>query len=649
MSEETKFRIRLSKASREFNISIQTIVKFLAKKGFVVDSAPNIKLTEEMYNLLVREFQGEKEVMSSAKKLGKLSYRGGTVSLESVGKLPNGTINKSVKKEADTVVKKKSRKKKTVAAKSIKKKEKKVNIEKTEITKICKVVSFSSFKFGNGFVSIKYDEGRYAYYNDSKIKDYDKSLVALYSIISEKNKRVIMSAKLEVLIDSKKGTFTFKNIDIHKYIKQLVDTYLPDTSQKETHNETPTISLTSSTIKTMALGLGNIRFYKGYYLISRIAEGKIDDSIIPFKIDDPNSEEILNLVHNYFEQRFKEMNIVVKYDDSKIHKPSELDMFQLNRYLKTLIQNLDEKGLWWEEVQNAKKRSFSRCLDESETSVKSKITRAKNEYLYNLSSLQKDKKLIRVYEINHGKEEDAFIFTISMPNNRYAVVFENASNIASTTTWLFVAKNENYESCVNLVFDYFTDYTIINKRSSLRAVDINPPHRFKAESYAFIDHNDLGQWLKRLNKILEQNSQLSEIVFVPGLNIPNSSETRMSHNGDIITGNLHNNLMRKLYDKLCLENGEENVGTEIMVGRKRIDAVVKGNDFYDIYEVKTEKDPFDCVTQALGQLCQYAYLFCRDKIGKLVVVGPSKTTNEVEQYLSTLRKNHSLRIHYISV
>ena len=82
-----------------------------------MDSAPNIKLTEEMYNLLVREFQGEKEVVSSAKKLGKLSYRGGTVSLESAGKKPNGTIiNKQVKKKKDTVIKKKNGKGETIAA-----------------------------------------------------------------------------------------------------------------------------------------------------------------------------------------------------------------------------------------------------------------------------------------------------------------------------------------------------------------------------------------------------------------------------------------------------------------------------------------------------------------------------------------------------
>ena len=76
---------------------------------------------------------------------------------------------------------------------------------------------------------------------------------------------------------------------------------------------------------------------------------------------------------------------------------------------------------------------------------------------------------------------------------------------------------------------------------------------------------------------------------------------------------------------------------------------IKGTDFYDLYEVKTALNPFDCVTEALGQLCQYAYLFCRDKIGKMVIAGASEPTREVEQYLAALRKNHSLYVYYIKV
>ena len=514
-------------------------------------------------------------------------------------------------------------------------------------------ISFSSLRFGYGLISITHKKMRYIYRN-REIRDYEKILAQVYSRISKARKNAIKASLVKVEIDTEAGTFAFVDFDVCKYVNNLRESFLPERKKTESRNETQTRIKDMprkpvNSLQTMTLGAGNIRFYNGYFLIFHTIKGEVDNAVTPFRVNDADSHEILNLVHNFFEQRFEQMRIMVKYDETKIHEPAKSDLYQLNKYVRTLKRNLDVKGEWWEEVQNARKRTFGQCFGEPTDSVKKKVVKAKNEYLYNLASLQNDRKLIRVYEINHGKEEDAFIFTIGMPNDRCAVIFENASNDASTTTWVFEAKTENYEACVNLVFDYFTDYTISAKRSSLRDAETNPPYKFKAEDYTFIDHNDLGQWLKKLNKVLERTSVPSDIKFVPGLNIPQSSDIRSGHGDAITTKNLHNELMRKLYDKLCGESGKDNVGTEIRVGTKRIDAVVKGTDFYDLYEVKTALNPFDCVTEALGQLCQYAYLFCRDKIGKMVIAGASEPTKEVEQYLATLRKNHSLQVYYIKV
>ncbi|VAW28420.1 Translation initiation factor 2, partial [hydrothermal vent metagenome] len=67
---ETKRTVRLSKAAREFNIGKNTIIEFLEKKGFKIESSPNTKLAPEMYELLVNEFQDEKAVKESAHKKG---------------------------------------------------------------------------------------------------------------------------------------------------------------------------------------------------------------------------------------------------------------------------------------------------------------------------------------------------------------------------------------------------------------------------------------------------------------------------------------------------------------------------------------------------------------------------------------------------
>jgi translation initiation factor IF-2 len=70
MSEGSVTSTRLSKAAREFNIATSTIVEFLMKKGFQVDPNPNSRITPEMYILLLKEFQSEKQVREEAQKIG---------------------------------------------------------------------------------------------------------------------------------------------------------------------------------------------------------------------------------------------------------------------------------------------------------------------------------------------------------------------------------------------------------------------------------------------------------------------------------------------------------------------------------------------------------------------------------------------------
>lgn len=60
---------RLSKAAREFNVGISTIVEFLHKKGFKIDSNPNTKISPEQYDLLVQEYSSDIDVKKESEKL----------------------------------------------------------------------------------------------------------------------------------------------------------------------------------------------------------------------------------------------------------------------------------------------------------------------------------------------------------------------------------------------------------------------------------------------------------------------------------------------------------------------------------------------------------------------------------------------------
>ncbi len=68
MSEAEK-TIRLSKAIKEFNLSLDHIVDYLGKKGFKIESNPNTKLTGEAYALLQKEFQSDKSAKEEAHQL----------------------------------------------------------------------------------------------------------------------------------------------------------------------------------------------------------------------------------------------------------------------------------------------------------------------------------------------------------------------------------------------------------------------------------------------------------------------------------------------------------------------------------------------------------------------------------------------------
>ncbi|MBN1131917.1 MAG: hypothetical protein JXA39_02500, partial [Bacteroidales bacterium] len=61
--------IRLSKIAREFNVGISTIVDFLKRKGYEIDTNPNTKLDPGLYDILVQEYSNDLNVKKESKRL----------------------------------------------------------------------------------------------------------------------------------------------------------------------------------------------------------------------------------------------------------------------------------------------------------------------------------------------------------------------------------------------------------------------------------------------------------------------------------------------------------------------------------------------------------------------------------------------------
>ncbi|HLN55535.1 MAG TPA: translation initiation factor IF-2 N-terminal domain-containing protein, partial [Bacteroidales bacterium] len=116
MTEDIKVT-RLSKAAREFNVGISTIVEFLHKKGFDLDPNPNTKLPHDAYLLLVKEYSSDISVKKESEKLilKDLHRKKESVSIEDVPEKPE---TEEVERDKDVLIKDSSGLKSTVDIKT---------------------------------------------------------------------------------------------------------------------------------------------------------------------------------------------------------------------------------------------------------------------------------------------------------------------------------------------------------------------------------------------------------------------------------------------------------------------------------------------------------------------------------------------------
>lgn len=81
MSETTDKGLRLSKVAREFNQGLHTVVEFLEKKGHKVESNPNTKIPNDLYEMLQAEFGTDKAIKEQSKATVQQRQERETISL----------------------------------------------------------------------------------------------------------------------------------------------------------------------------------------------------------------------------------------------------------------------------------------------------------------------------------------------------------------------------------------------------------------------------------------------------------------------------------------------------------------------------------------------------------------------------------------
>lgn len=112
---------------------------------------------------------------------------------------------------------------------------------------------------------------------------------------------------------------------------------------------------------------------------------------------------------------------------------------------------------------------------------------------------------------------------------------------------------------------------------------------------------------------------------------------------------VHNRIQTKLYKQFVKQFGKENVGTEQDTGYgSQIDLVLKDNERFIFYEIKTSYSVRLCIRKALSQLLEYGYYPENENAERLIVVSPNKITKEAKKYMKSLRKNFDIPVYYQS-
>ena len=134
--------------------------------------------------------------------------------------------------------------------------------------------------------------------------------------------------------------------------------------------------------------------------------------------------------------------------------------------------------------------------------------------------------------------------------------------------------------------------------------------------------------------------------FKSGHNPGKHSATAVSPGGKKEKSLFHNEVQTKIFNLLEKQYGEKNVGTENELGyQTKVDIVVKLNDSFTFYEIKTASTVKAAIREAMGQILEYAYWPDRIHANKLIIISTQKATSDCKTYIKRFRKVHNIPLY----
>lgn len=153
---EDEKKIRLSKVSKEFNIGLSTIIRFLEKSGMIIEHSPNAHISNKEYNIIEQAFRKyrttESPLETIHKKLAKPRINISITNLGNVG------IEQRKTSQKKTINRVESDNSKSAISKELER------VNEPFFSEGEPVLLGTVFPFGNGFIDKR---GTFIYYLDT--------------------------------------------------------------------------------------------------------------------------------------------------------------------------------------------------------------------------------------------------------------------------------------------------------------------------------------------------------------------------------------------------------------------------------------------------------------------------------------------------
>ena len=204
--------------------------------------------------------------------------------------------------------------------------------------------------------------------------------------------------------------------------------------------------------------------------------------------------------------------------------------------------------------------------------------------------------------------------------SRIDPVKEITDDLLRPKTFIFIGKLQSvdqidYEAVLKTFDELLKPYVYVEKTAKARIIEDE------------IDSSDQFQFEPRRTKLAQERTYTLEQKSV-----------------DLSVR--HSLIQQEMTKRLEIQHGPENVSVEQEIGNKKIDIVLRVEDSYHFFEIKTSGSAKACIRDAIGQLMEYAYWPGRVNAEKLVVVGEDEIDGKTKDYLAFVRKRFSLPIEY---